>query len=74
MTRSAYSIVDRRLILKGGTIVLIKVWRLPEATAERPHGLKYSLFYGRPGGSSAMTRRPERRGVLRDGRFAAASG
>jgi hypothetical protein len=22
---------------------------LPAATAERPHGLKYSLFYGRPG-------------------------
>jgi hypothetical protein len=22
---------------------------LPQATEERPHGLKYSLFYGRPG-------------------------
>jgi Family of unknown function (DUF6516) len=32
-----------------GTIVDIKIWQLPEATAERPHGLKYSLFYGRPG-------------------------
>ena len=27
----------------------IKVWRLPGTTAERPHGLKYSLFYGRRG-------------------------
>ena len=32
-----------------GTIVDIKIWRLPEVTAERPHGLKYSLFYGRAG-------------------------
>ncbi|WP_454848739.1 toxin-antitoxin system TumE family protein [Rhizobium binxianense] len=23
-------------------------WRLPAASSERPHGLKYSLFYGRP--------------------------
>ena len=32
-----------------GTIVDIKIWQLPQATIERPHGLKYSLFYGRPG-------------------------
>ena len=39
----------RKLFLDGGAIVRIKVWRLPVPTAERPHGLKYSLFYGRPG-------------------------
>ena len=27
----------------------IKVWRLPVASVERPHGLKYSFFYGRDG-------------------------
>lgn len=27
----------------------MRVWRLPETSAERPHGLKYSLFYGRGG-------------------------
>lgn len=27
----------------------MKVWRLPTADPERPHGLKYSLFFGRPG-------------------------
>jgi Family of unknown function (DUF6516) len=32
-----------------GTIVDIKIWQLPNATKERPHGLKYSLFFGRPG-------------------------
>ena len=32
-----------------GTLVEIKVWQLPEVTKQRPHGLKYSLFYGRTG-------------------------
>ena len=27
----------------------ICVWRLPVGNDERPHGLNYSLFYGRPG-------------------------
>jgi len=39
----------QKFMLEGGTIVEVKVWQLPKATAERPHGLKYSLFYGRPG-------------------------
>ncbi len=32
-----------------GTIVEIRIWQLPQTTNERPHGLKYSLFYGRAG-------------------------
>jgi Family of unknown function (DUF6516) len=32
-----------------GTIIDIKIWQLPERTTERPHGLKYSLFFGRAG-------------------------
>jgi hypothetical protein len=32
-----------------GTIIDIKIWQLPDATEERPHRLKYSLFYGRTG-------------------------
>ncbi|MEX2319270.1 MAG: DUF6516 family protein [Bauldia sp.] len=39
----------QKFTLDGGAIVEVKVWRLPTPTAERPHGLKYSLFYGRPG-------------------------
>jgi hypothetical protein len=27
----------------------MKIWRLPQAVPGRPHGLKYSLFYGYPG-------------------------
>jgi hypothetical protein len=45
----AILIEDRQLLLDSGAIVQINVWQLPEATEERPHGLKYSLFYGRPG-------------------------
>ena len=45
----AILIEDRKLLLDSGAIVQIKVWQLLEATEERPHGLKYSLFYGRPG-------------------------
>ena len=45
----AILIEDRKLLLNSGAIVQIKVWQLPEATEERPHSLKYSLFYGRPG-------------------------
>lgn len=42
-------IYDRKLLLPDGMILQIRIWRLPQASAERPHGLKYSLFYGRPG-------------------------
>jgi len=46
---AAVRIEDRKLVLENGAIVQIRIWQLPAATAERPHGLKYSLFYGRPG-------------------------
>lgn len=32
-----------------GAIVEMRVWQLPQTDAERPHGLKYSLYYGRAG-------------------------
>ena len=35
--------------LPDGSIVEMVIWQLPRATAERQHGLKYSLFYGRDG-------------------------
>ena len=49
MGEKAELIVDRKLVLADGAIIQLKVWRLPEATAERPHRLKYSLFYGANG-------------------------
>ena len=33
----------------SGEIVEMTVWRLPATNSERPHGLKYSLYYGRDG-------------------------
>ena len=39
----------RKLVLQNGAIIQIRVWQLPKASAERPHRLKYSLFYGRRG-------------------------
>ncbi len=49
MAKSAIPIIDRKAVLANGTIIQIRVWRLPAVSEERPHGLKYSLFYGRPG-------------------------
>ena len=49
MVPPAELIESRRLDLADGAIIQIKVWRLPQASDERPHGLKYSLFFGRGG-------------------------
>jgi Family of unknown function (DUF6516) len=46
---SAKLIESQKFTLDGGATVQIRIWRLPKPTVERPHGLKYSLFYGRDG-------------------------
>jgi hypothetical protein len=46
---SAKLIQSQKFTLDSGATVEIKIWQLPKPTAERPHGLKYSLFYGRDG-------------------------
>ena len=33
--------------LPDGSIVEMTIWKLAAANPERPHGLKYSLYYGR---------------------------
>lgn len=38
-----------RTIFPDGAIVEMTIWQLPRATLERPHGLKYSLYFGRSG-------------------------
>lgn len=38
-----------KAVLPDGAVVEMTIWQLPRATTERPHGLKYSLFYGRDG-------------------------
>ena len=35
-----------KTVFADGTIVQMTIWQLPQPSQERPHGLKYSLFYG----------------------------
>lgn len=37
-----------KFIYKDGAIREMVIWRLPKDDTERPHGLKYSLYYGFP--------------------------
>jgi Family of unknown function (DUF6516) len=32
--------------LENGSILEVIIWMLPKKTADRPHGLKYRLYYG----------------------------
>lgn len=47
--RKAELIYTDKTTLPDGAVVELVIWRLPQVSAERPHGLKYSLFYGRDG-------------------------
>jgi len=38
-----------RIVFADGAIIDMKIWRVPEPVLPSTHGLKYSLFYGRPG-------------------------
>jgi Family of unknown function (DUF6516) len=48
MAKAALIYHDKAALPEGGTVEMT-IWALPEATPERPHGLKYSLYYGRDG-------------------------
>ncbi|HEY6343918.1 MAG TPA: DUF6516 family protein [Bryobacteraceae bacterium] len=39
----------QRIDYDDGAIVEMKLWRVASPVAASRHGLKYSLFYGRPG-------------------------
>jgi len=43
----ATCIFYKKFIYEDGGIVEMMIWQLPEKSDERPHGLKYSLFYGK---------------------------
>ena len=38
-----------KALLPEGFILEMVIWQLPVPSKERPHGLKYRLFYGRDG-------------------------
>jgi len=53
----AEMLFHQRIDYDDGGIVEMVIWRLPAPLPPSTHGLKYSLFYGRPGirGRSATT-------------------
>lgn len=42
-------IFKEKLIFPDGAILEGVIWQLPKKSTERPHGLKYRLYYGPPG-------------------------
>ena len=38
-----------KYVYADGAIREMVIWRLPQADSERPHALKYRLYYGYPG-------------------------
>ncbi len=44
-------IYRERFIYADGAIRAMVLWQLPEKTAEKPHGMKYRLYYGLADGS-----------------------
>ena len=41
----------QKSFLRDGGIVEIMIWQLPRKTPDRPHAIKYRLYYGREGKS-----------------------
>lgn len=42
-------IYEDKAVYPDGSVLEMRIWRLPSSDPERPHGLKYSLFFGRDG-------------------------
>ncbi len=38
-----------KAVLPDGFVVEMVIWQLPTSSPERPHGLKYRLYFGRDG-------------------------
>jgi len=48
MTKAILLFRDK-LVFSDGAIQEMVIWRLPASDPERPHGLKYSLYFGKDG-------------------------
>ena len=46
----AQLLFHRKRRLADGSIVEMVIWRLAQTDEERPHGLKYRLYYGKDAG------------------------
>lgn len=49
MKPKATRIFYDKTVMPDGAVAELVIWRLPGTDSERPHGLKYRLFYGRNG-------------------------
>src|SRR6266536_2597747 len=47
--RRAVLLLHEKVVREDGGIVELVIWKLPQATPDRPHGLKYRLYFGRDG-------------------------
>jgi uncharacterized protein DUF6516 len=45
----AERLLDERTLLDDGSIIALRLWRVPEPVPPSSHRFKYALFYGRPG-------------------------
>lgn len=45
----ARKLLDKKARFDDGGIREMVIWALPEPEADRPHGLKYRLYYGKGG-------------------------
>ena len=45
----AVLVLHEKVVRGDGAIVELVIWQLPRATPERPHALKYRLYFGRGG-------------------------
>ncbi len=39
-------LIYRNKIIKEGSITEMVIWKLPQKTIDRPHGIKYRLYHG----------------------------
>ncbi len=53
-TMEAKLIYREKYIYADGAIREMVIWQLPQKTWDRPHGLKYRLYYGRSDGTCAV--------------------
>ena len=49
LTTKAALVLHEKFVRNDGAIVEVVIWQLPQATQERPHALKYRMYFGREG-------------------------
>jgi hypothetical protein len=49
--RGSVLVLHEKIVRDDDAIVEMVIWQLPRATPDRPHGIKYRLYFGRSGKS-----------------------